>query len=92
MTRTLLTLGLGLALIALPGCGKSDQGSNVSNESKEVAKAKTIAAGLDENSRFMAAAKAAGLDATLAGPGPYTVLAPMMRPSTSCRQALTTIG
>ena len=28
------------------------------------------------NGRFMAAAKAAGLDQTLAGPGPYTVFVP----------------
>ena len=76
MKRTMLSLGLGLALVLLPGCGKNDQGGNVSNESKEVAKAKTIAAGLDEKGRFMTAAKAAGLDATLSGPGPYTVLVP----------------
>jgi len=36
----------------------------------------TIAGGLDQNGRFFQAAKAAGLDATLAGPGPYTVLVP----------------
>ena len=35
-----------------------------------------IAAGLAPASRFMAAAKAAGLDQTLAGPGPYTVFVP----------------
>ena len=38
------------------------------------AAALTIAAGIDSKSRFFAAAKAAGLDATLGGPGPYTVL------------------
>jgi uncharacterized surface protein with fasciclin (FAS1) repeats len=76
MKRTMLSLGLVLALTALPGCGQSDLSGNVSNETKELAKSKTIAAGLDENGRFMAAAKAAGLDATLAGPGPYTVLVP----------------
>ena len=36
----------------------------------------TIAAALDKNSRFAQAAKAAGLDATLPGPEPYTVLVP----------------
>ena len=36
----------------------------------------TIAAGLPANSQFMAAARAAGIDRTLAGPGPYTVFVP----------------
>ena len=42
----------------------------------EDAGTKTIGAGLAPNSRFMAAAKSAGLDQTLAGPGPYTVFVP----------------
>ena len=36
----------------------------------------TIAAGLAQSSKFLAAAKSAGLDQTLAGPGPYTVFVP----------------
>src|SRR3954463_7842442 len=43
---------------------------------KKAAGDKTIAAGLASNAKFMAAAKAAGLDQTLAGPGPYTVFVP----------------
>src|SRR5439155_21574872 len=45
-------------------------------KAEKVAGTKTIAAGLAQNTRFMAAAKAAGIDQTLAGPGPYTVLVP----------------
>ena len=47
-----------------------------SSEAKELAGGKTISAGLAANSRFLAAAKSAGLDQTLAGPGPYTVFVP----------------
>jgi uncharacterized surface protein with fasciclin (FAS1) repeats len=47
-----------------------------SEKAQKVAGTKTIAAGLAGNGRFMAAAKAAGLDQTLAGPGPYTVFVP----------------
>jgi len=45
-------------------------------QAQKVAGAKTIAAGLAQNSKFMAGAKIAGLDQTLAGPGPYTVFVP----------------
>ena len=80
MTRTALTLGLAAAALALTGCDSGDRagqpGTAASGDSKEAADGKTIAAGIDQNSRFFAAAKAAGLDATLAGPGPYTVLVP----------------
>ena len=43
---------------------------------KKAAGDKTIGAGLAANGKFMAAAKAAGLDQTLVGPGPYTVFVP----------------
>lgn len=77
MTRTALALGLAAAALALNGCENADQpGGAPAGEAKEAAGAKTIAAGIDQDSRFLAAAKAAGLDATLAGPGPYTVLVP----------------
>lgn len=78
MTRTVLTLGLAAAALAVAGCDSSDKpaapGSAEGGEATDEAGGKTIAAGLDQNGRFFAAAKAAGLDATLAGPGPYTVL------------------
>jgi uncharacterized surface protein with fasciclin (FAS1) repeats len=47
-----------------------------SPQAQKMAGSKTIAAGLPANGKFMAAAKAAGLDQTLAGPGPYTVFVP----------------
>lgn len=67
--------------LALAGCGGDDEASNAttaqqSGAAAEAAGDQTIAAGLDQNGRFFQAAKAAGLDATLAGPGPYTVLVP----------------
>lgn len=70
------------ALIALGGCGKGDNKTAngapkaQTEKAQKVAGTKTIAAGLAANSRFMAAAKTAGLDQTLAGPGPYTVFVP----------------
>jgi uncharacterized surface protein with fasciclin (FAS1) repeats len=75
-----LALGLAAALLALGGCG-NDQSGNAQQsaqtpKAQKAAGSKTIAAGLGANSRFMAAAKAAGLDQTLAGPGPYTVFVP----------------
>ena len=80
MRISLLSLGLATACIALAACGREggegagDQAQGASNAAE--AGQKTIAATLDQNSRFFQAAKAAGLDATLAGPGPYTVIVP----------------
>ena len=78
--RLFALMAAGTAL-ALAGCGGEDRGTNraADNEAGEAAGAgdsQTIAAGLDQNGRFFQAAKAAGLDTTLAGPGPYTVLVP----------------
>jgi uncharacterized surface protein with fasciclin (FAS1) repeats len=70
------------ALLSLSACNdKNNSSSNgptnvQSPQAQKVAGTKTIAAGLDQNGKFMAAAKAAGLDQTLAGPGPYTVFVP----------------
>jgi uncharacterized surface protein with fasciclin (FAS1) repeats len=71
------------ALLALGGCNKDnhDKAANgapkaQTEKAQKIAGTKTIAAGLAANSRFMAAAKTAGLDQTLAGPGPYTVFVP----------------
>ena len=76
-----LALGIAAAaLIALPGCKPTQNGSGPApaqtKEAQKIAGTKTIAAGLVPGSRFMAAAKAAGLDQTLAGAGPYTVFVP----------------
>ena len=72
MAGTLLTLG---------ACSNDNTDGNEAPaaqtpEAEAAAGTETIAAGLDANGPFMAAAKAAGLDQTLAGPGPYTVLVP----------------
>jgi uncharacterized surface protein with fasciclin (FAS1) repeats len=73
----------GAGLVLLAGCGGAGDGepanetnSAVPGAAADAAGNRTIAAGLDPNGRFMQAAKASGLDATLAGPGPYTVLVP----------------
>jgi uncharacterized surface protein with fasciclin (FAS1) repeats len=80
MTRTALMLGLAASALALAACDnakKADEpGAAQTGDAKKAAGDKTIASGLDQNSRFFQAAKSAGLDATLAGPGPYTVLVP----------------
>jgi uncharacterized surface protein with fasciclin (FAS1) repeats len=78
MRKVELTLGLAAALLATAGCNNKDA-SNKTGQTPAAAKlagAKTIAAGLAQDSKFMAAAKAAGIDKTLAGPGPYTVFVP----------------
>ncbi|HVU30743.1 MAG TPA: fasciclin domain-containing protein [Sphingomicrobium sp.] len=66
-------------ILSVSACNKNENGSangpaNVqSPQAEKAAGNKTIAQGIPANSQFMAAAKAAGLDQTLAGPGPYTV-------------------
>src|SRR6059058_3283803 len=75
-------LGLGTAaLFALGACTKENKAPNgapkaQTEKAQKIAGTKTIAAGLPANSPFMAAAKTAGLDQALAGPGSYTVLVP----------------
>jgi uncharacterized surface protein with fasciclin (FAS1) repeats len=80
MRSFVLSLTIAVAAVVATGCDRGDQAGQPSaaqtDKAKEAAGDKTIAAGLDQNSRFFQAAKAAGLDATLAGPGPYTVLVP----------------
>lgn len=75
------TLALGIAaaaMLTIGGCNNKDGASQNAQTpaAQKAAGNKTIAAGLDANGKFMAAAKAAGLDQTLAGPGPYTVFVP----------------
>lgn len=69
------------ALLTVGACSKNNGTGNgpanvQSPQAQKAAGSKTIAAGLPANGKFMAAAKAAGLDQTLAGPGPYTVFVP----------------
>jgi uncharacterized surface protein with fasciclin (FAS1) repeats len=72
----MLPLALMTAIVAVAGCNSNAQGGDAAAKGAEAVKQagdKTIAAGLDQKGQFFTLAKAAGLDATLAGPGPYTV-------------------
>jgi uncharacterized surface protein with fasciclin (FAS1) repeats len=73
-----ITTGAALAAILLLGaCGeKASDSAPKSEAAKEAAGDATISASLGDATKFAAAAKQSGLDATLAGPGPYTVLVP----------------
>lgn len=75
MTRNVLTLALAMGLVAVSGCNQKDQAATAEKGAEAVKQAgdKTIAASLDQKGRYFTLAKTAGLDATLAGPGPYTV-------------------
>jgi uncharacterized surface protein with fasciclin (FAS1) repeats len=80
-THALALTAAAAALLSLTACNKNNGSANgpPNAQTPKAAKAaggKTIASGLDQNSKFVAAAKAAGLDQTLAGPGPYTVFVP----------------
>jgi uncharacterized surface protein with fasciclin (FAS1) repeats len=79
--RALALAAGAAAMVSLGACNNKGGGGNSPKDvqSKEAEKAagnKTIAAGLPATGKFMAAAKIAGLDQTLAGPGPYTVFVP----------------
>ena len=75
--RTIMT-GVGIAaLLGLAGCGeKANEQAAPTEAAEKAAGGETLAAGLGDATKFAAAAKASGLDATLGGPGPYTVLVP----------------
>jgi uncharacterized surface protein with fasciclin (FAS1) repeats len=79
-TRTFAIALASTALLALAACNQNPGNKEAPNaqtpKAEKAAGDKTIAAGLVDNGKFMAAAKAAGLDQTLAGPGPYTVFVP----------------
>ena len=78
--RALALAAAATAMLSVTACNKENGGNGPKDvQSKQAQKAagtKTIAAGLPANGKFMAAAKTAGLDQTLAGPGPYTVFVP----------------
>ncbi len=76
-----LALGLAAALLTTTACNKQNGNAKgpeppQTPKAQKAAGTKTITAGLAPASRFMTVAKAAGLDQTLAGPGPYTVFVP----------------
>jgi uncharacterized surface protein with fasciclin (FAS1) repeats len=80
MNRSVFPLALAAGVIVLAGCTNQNQArkdeASAGSEAVKQAGDKTIAAGIDANSSFAKAVKASGLDATLAGPGPYTVIVP----------------
>jgi len=79
MRTPTLALGLAAAALAASGCTNKAADNRTNAQTPEAQKAagtKTIAAGLAPGGKFVASAKAAGLDQTLAGAGPYTVLIP----------------
>jgi len=80
MRKSAYPLALAGAVLVLAGCNSQNQAhkdeASKGAEAVKQAGDKTIASGLDQNGNFFKAAKAAGLDATLAGPGPYTVIVP----------------
>jgi uncharacterized surface protein with fasciclin (FAS1) repeats len=80
MSFRLQIAALAALSLAAAACNRSDNSNGAAPaqpaEAQKAAGDQTIAGGLDKNSRFSQAAHAAGLDTTLAGPGPYTVLVP----------------
>lgn len=80
MRMSVFPLALAAGMLAVSGCNSQNQARK--DEAAKGAEAvkqagdKTIAASLDQKSQFISLAKAAGIDATLAGPGPYTVFVP----------------
>lgn len=78
--RIAMTLCAAAFALSLAACdtNANDPATPKSQKTRDAAGEKTIAAGLSgDDSRFAEAAKAVGLDVTLAGPGPYTVLIPV---------------
>lgn len=83
MNTRALALGMAAAaLVAVSACNKNGNGNGTGPQKAQTSKAqkaagsKTMASALPAGGQFMTAAKAAGLDQTLAGPGPYTVFVP----------------
>lgn len=80
MRKSAIPLALAAAALALTACDSQNQARK--DEAAKGAEAvkqagdKTIAASLDQKGRYFTLVKAAGLDVTLAGPGPYTVFVP----------------
>jgi len=73
LTRSIMLAAV--AAVALGACDKKDDRATTP-AAKEAAGDETLAKGIPADSKMGTALKAAGLDATLAGPGPYTVLVP----------------
>ena len=83
MRSLIIRTGLAATLLLAAACDKADTPADgnapASEEAADAAGNATIADGLAGNAaggKFLAAAKSVGLDQTLDGPGPYTVLVP----------------
>lgn len=76
MNRLIGASAIAAAMLLVAACDQTAADPAASENAASAAGDNTIASGLEEGSTFAAAAKASGLDATLAGPGPYTVLVP----------------
>ena len=78
MSRTALAFVLAGTLATVSACNSNSDGGNAAQPeaAKEAAGGETIASGLAADGQFAKLAKSAGIDKTLAGPGPYTVLVP----------------
>jgi uncharacterized surface protein with fasciclin (FAS1) repeats len=78
MRLTMIFVAAASSALALAGCDKPAATGNeaATGNATEAASDGTIATGLAKDSKFAAAVKNAGLDRTLDGPGPYTVLVP----------------
>jgi len=77
---TLHKFATGVAMATLLGLGACEKAAKEeaapTKAAEEAAGESTIVKGLGDATKFAAAAKAAGMDLTLDGPGPYTVLVP----------------
>ncbi len=75
MKKFFVSAALGALLVTATACNSgADTNKAQTSEAKDLAGKETIASALPKDSKYAAAAKAAGIDQTLAGPGPYTVL------------------
>ncbi len=73
----------GVAALSLSACDDNRNTAEPASEAAaEAAGDETLATGLGDNAKFAAAIKAAGLEAALAGPTPYTHIATMTAIST----------
>ncbi|HUG45083.1 MAG TPA: fasciclin domain-containing protein [Sphingomicrobium sp.] len=75
MLKSSLPLCLCAAALAVGACTQNESNTAAPVQNEAVAE-QTIIQSLDQNSRFFQAARAVGLDSTLGGAGPYTVLVP----------------
>ena len=77
MRLTRIFIAAACPALALAACDRQAADNKASTENAaELAGDQTIADGLSGDAKFADAAKASGLDRTLDGPGPYTVLVP----------------